>query len=254
MTRSQHTVVTDQFGPRAAAYVQSAVHAQGEDLDRLEAIAHAAAPATALDVGTGGGHVAYRLAAHAGQVTACDLSEEMLAAVAETARGRGIGNLTTRAAPAERLPFEDGAFDLVATRFSAHHWHDVDAGLREMRRVARAGATAVIVDAYSPGHPLLDTHLQAVELLRDTSHVRDYTAAEWQGVLARAGFAVREARTWRIRLDFASWIARMRTPDDNVRAIRALQAAAPAEARAHFAVEADGSFMLDVILFEATAA
>ncbi len=63
-----------------------------------------------------------------------------------------------------------------------------------------------------------------------------------------------EKSTWRIRLDFDSWIARMRTPADNVRAIRALQDAASAEARAHFAIEPDGSFMLDVILFEATAA
>ena len=162
MARSQHTVAADQFGPRASAYVQSAVHAQGEDLDRLEAIVRTLAPATALDVGTGGGPVADRLAARAGQATACDLSEELLVAVAETAKSRGIDNLATRAAPAERLPFEDGAFDFVATRFSAHHWRDVEAGLREMRRVARPGSTAVSVDAYSPVHPLLDTHLQAV--------------------------------------------------------------------------------------------
>ncbi len=32
----------------------------------------------------------------------------------------------------------------------------------------------------SPGRAALDTHLQAVELLRDTSHVRDYSAGEWQ--------------------------------------------------------------------------
>jgi ubiquinone/menaquinone biosynthesis C-methylase UbiE len=253
MTRAHDTVVAHQFGPRAEAYVTSAVHAQGEDLDRLEAIAAAAAPRQALDLGTGGGHVAYRLAAHAQAVVASDLSDEMLAAVAQTARERGLTNLVTRQAPAERLPFDDGAFDFIACRFSAHHWQDLEAGLRQARRVARDGATAVIIDAYCPGPPLLDTHLQAVELLRDTSHVRDYSAAEWQAALARCGFAVRETRTWRIRMDFPVWIARMRTPDDNVRAIRALQAAASAEVRQHFAIEADGSFMLDVILFEAQA-
>jgi ubiquinone/menaquinone biosynthesis C-methylase UbiE len=156
-------------------------------------------------------------------------------------------------APVEDLPFADGWFDFVACRFSAHHWLDLDAGLRETRRVAQAGAPVVFIDAYSPGRPLLDTHLQAVELLRDMSHVRDYTTAEWSAALSRAGFRVFSYQTWRLRLEFASWITRMQTPEANVRAIRALQAAAATETQAHFAIESDGSFMLDVHLLETRA-
>jgi ubiquinone/menaquinone biosynthesis C-methylase UbiE len=115
----------------------------------------------------------------------------MLAAVAQTARARGLHNIETRRAGAERLPFDDEAFDLIITRFSAHHWRDLDAGLREARRVLAPGGLAVFVDAISPGEPAADTHLQAVELLRDTSHVRDYSAAEWIATLVRAGFVVR---------------------------------------------------------------
>ena len=77
----------------------------------------------------------------------------------------------------------DGAFDFLACRYSAHHWRDLDAGLRQARRVLRPNAAAVFIDAVSPGAPLLDTHLQAVELLRDTSHVRDYSVAEWTAAI-----------------------------------------------------------------------
>jgi hypothetical protein len=38
MIRSHDDVVQDQFGPRAEAYVQSPVHASGEDLDALESL------------------------------------------------------------------------------------------------------------------------------------------------------------------------------------------------------------------------
>ena len=251
MSRAHEAVVEGQFGPRAQAYVESAVHARGEDLDALEAIARLAAPARALDLGAGGGHVAYRLAAHAKAVTASDLSADMLAAVAATARARGLHNIETVTAPAERLPFEDAAFDFLGCRFSAHHWGDFEGGLREARRVLAPGAHAVFIDSVSPGPPMLDGHLQAIELLRDTSHVRDYAASEWTGALARSGFRVQASRTWRLRMDFPSWIARMRTPPDLVRAIRALQAAASAEVRTYFAVEPDGSFMLDVLMIEA---
>jgi SAM-dependent methyltransferase len=254
MTRSHEAVVEAQFGPQAAAYVNSAVHASGEDLDVLEDVVRRSAPTHALDLGTGGGHVTYRLARHAKRVTACDLSADMLAAVAATARDRGLANVETRAAPAEALPFETGAFDFLACRFSAHHWHGFEAGLRAARRVLADGAPAIFIDAVATGTAAMDTHLQAIELLRDWSHVRDYRVAEWLDALNRSGFSVRSTRTWRLRMDFPTWIARMRTPPVNGQAIRALQQAASAEVIDHFAIEADGSFLLDTLLVEAAAA
>jgi SAM-dependent methyltransferase len=252
MSKAHERVVEAQFGPRAKAYVESAVHSQGADLEAIAALAQNAE--LALDLGAGGGHVSYALARHARRVIASDLSSEMLAAVARTARERGLSNIETVEAPAEHLPFEDETFDFVASRFSAHHWRDFDAGLREARRTLKRGGRAAFVDVYAPGQALFDTHLQAIELLRDHSHVRDYTSAQWLDTLGRSGFAIEVCRTWRLRMDFPVWIARMQTPDDNMKAIRALQIAASAEAKAHFAIEPDGSFSLDMLMIEAWAA
>jgi len=254
MPQSHHALVETQFGPRADAYVTSPVHAAGEDLDLLDDIAARAAPRHALDLGTGGGHVAYRLARHAAKVTACDLSPQMLAAVAATAREKRLANITTQAAPAEHLPFPDVTFDFLACRFSAHHWRGFEPGLREARRVLAPGSTAIFIDTISPGPAAFDTHLQAVELLRDTSHVRNYTAPEWLAALSRAGFTIRTTRTFRLRMHFPTWLARMRTPDLNATAIRTLQHAASADVAAHFAIEPDGSFTLDTLLTESVAA
>jgi SAM-dependent methyltransferase len=254
MVEAHERVVEAQFGPRAKAYVESAVHSQGADLDAIGALAQKLRPELALDLGAGGGHVAYVLARHARRVVATDLSSEMLAAVAQTAREKGLGNIETVEAPAERLPFDGETFDFVASRFSTHHWRGFDAGLRQARRTLKRGGRAVFVDAYAPGQALLDTHLQAIELLRDHSHVRDYSCAQWLDSLARSGFALDACRTWRLRMDFPVWIARMRTPEENVKAIRALQGAASAETKAHFAIEPDGSFLLDVLMIEASAA
>ncbi len=254
MIEAHEQVVEAQFGPRAKAYVESAVHARGADLEAIEAITREARPELALDLGAGGGHVSYAMARHARRVVATDLSGEMLKAVAATAREKGLSNIETVEAPAERLPFEDATFDLLACRFSAHHWRDFEGGLREARRTLKGGGQGVFIDVYSPGPPLFDTHLQAIELLRDHSHVRNYTCAEWIGALTRSGFGLEACRTWRLRMDFPVWTARMRTPEANVRAIRALQIAASAETKAHFAIEPDGSFFLDMLMVEASAA
>ena len=252
MSKAHERVVEAQFGPRAKAYVESAVHSQGADLEAIGTLAEGAA--LALDMGAGGGHVSYALARHARRVIASDLSSEMLAAVARTAREKGLGNIETVEAPAEHLPFADETFDFVASRFSAHHWRDFDAGLREARRTLKRGGRAAFVDVYAPGLALFDTHLQAIELLRDHSHVRNYTSAQWLDTLGRSGFAVDACRTWRLRMDFPVWIERMQTPQDNVKAIRALQNTASTETKAHFTIEPDGSFLLDMLMIEVSVA
>jgi ubiquinone/menaquinone biosynthesis C-methylase UbiE len=173
--------------------------------------------------------------------------------VARTAAERGLFNIDTVPAAAEALPFADGEFDFLACRYSAHHWRDLEAGLRQARRVLKPGAQAVFIDAISPRGALADTHLQAIELLRDPSHGRDYSLAEWSAALERSGFAVTAVATWRIRMDYETWVERMRTPATHRAAIRALQALASDEVRERLAIEPDGSFLLDVALFETRA-
>jgi len=251
---NQAALVERQFGAQAAAYVASPVHAKGPDLDWLVERAAALRPARALDLGTGGGHVAYALAPHADQVVACDLSPRMLAAVAGTAARRGLANVDTEACNAAALPFADASFDFAASRYSAHHWGDLPGGLRECRRVLRPGATAIFMDAVSPGRPLLDTWLQGLELLRDPSHVRNPSTGEWGALLEAAGFDLLRVQRFDVRLDFASWIARIGTPAVQADAIRALQRQAPAEVARHFDFGADGSFTLNTACFETVAA
>ncbi len=253
MTDIHDKRVEAQFGPRAQAYVASAVHSQGEDLKTIEKIAAEVRPQRALDLGAGGGHVSYALARHAGAVVACDLSAEMLAAVAATARAKDLNNIETAEASVEKLPFPNQSFDMVASRFSAHHWRDFEGGIAEARRVAKPGARAVFVDCFASEVSLFDTHLQAVELLRDVSHVRDHSLSQWIKTLGRAGFSLRGMHTWRLKMEFPTWIARIATPEPLARAIRDLQRSASTETSAFFAIEPDGSFEIEVAMIDTVA-
>jgi predicted TPR repeat methyltransferase len=96
MTSSHHVFVSNAFGPLANEYLTSAVHASGEDLDRIEARVRGRSTARALDLGCGGGHVCYRVAPHVAQVIALDISPQMLETVSRTASERGLYNIIAR--------------------------------------------------------------------------------------------------------------------------------------------------------------
>jgi SAM-dependent methyltransferase len=245
MDTSQHAFAAEHYTSRARDYVASVVHSTGADLDQIEAELRGQSTARVLDLGCGGGHVSYRAAPHVAAVVACDVTASMLDAVAATAAERGLTNIAVRQAAAENLPFTDASFDIVLSRFTTHHWQNMEAGLREARRVLKAGSRAMFIDTIAPADAVLDTHLQAVEVLRDVSHVRNYSVAEWVAALSRAGFAVEAITVRRLRMEFLVWTARTRTPAVHVDAIRSLQVGAPAIVREHFAIADDGSFDLE---------
>jgi ubiquinone/menaquinone biosynthesis C-methylase UbiE len=251
----QQAVVAHQFGNTASAYLTSTVHAQGADLKQLHDIA-AALPKrpVVLDLGCGAGHASFAVAPAAASVTSFDLSPEMLAVVASAARDRSLENISTQQGNVASLPFADATFCMVITRFSAHHWLDVPAALREVRRVLKPNGVFVIIDITAPETPLHDTTLQAVELLRDGSHVRDYRPSEWMQMLRDAGFAGQRISDWKLQMQFDDWTARMRTPADRITAIRSLLRNAPHETRDYFAVQRDDSFTIDSTLFRAAPA
>jgi hypothetical protein len=107
----------------------------------------------------------------------------------------------------------------------------------------------LLIDSLTPEDALADTHLQALELLRDPSHVRNRSQPQWRALLSAAGFELLEQRQWPIRIEFAPWVERMRTPVERVAAIRSLQASAPAEVQRALGFETDGSFTLQTGLF-----
>ena len=248
----EHDVlVAQQFGSTARAYLESPTHATGDDLELLAEEIATVPNATVLDLGCGAGHASFAVAPHAASVVAYDLTAEMLAIVTREASSRKLGNITTVQGMAEKLPFPDAHFDFAVTRTSAHHWHDVAAALREARRVLKPGGRMLMIDTAGGDTPLLDTHLQAVEILRDPSHIRDYTTQEWLALFREAGFTPSFRKQWPLPIEFSSWIERMRTPPERVAAIHSLWKTAPDEVRSHFEVQADGSFVLQKILISA---
>jgi ubiquinone/menaquinone biosynthesis C-methylase UbiE len=243
--------VEEQFGSVAQAYLTSTVHSQGAELAAVAEKVSRTPDATVLDLGCGAGHLSFAIAPQVKSVIAYDLSAEMLKVVSAEAGRRNLSNLVTKQGRADELSFEDSSFDWVCTRYSAHHWTAFTRAMGKIHRVLKKGGTFVLIDTCAPESPLLDTHLQAVELLRDGSHVRNYTPSQLGAMLREAHFEMNEQTSWKISIDFKSWVQRMRTPPLHVEALGSLLKNAPKEVRDYFEIAEDGSFQQDSILIEA---
>jgi SAM-dependent methyltransferase len=185
---------------RAEAYRQSQEHREGWDLDLI--VEWAAGAGTALDVASGGGHVARRLREAEVEVVSSDPAPGMRPDVV---------------CPAEDLPFADGSFEVVACRLAAHHFQDVEAGLGEMARVTRD--LVLVVDNLRMGEAD-----EEANRLRDPSHVRNYSEDEWHALFAGAGLEVVEARTLERRIEFEPWLERTGCVGEDAKRVRELVA------------------------------
>jgi SAM-dependent methyltransferase len=215
-----HLLLIQQcFGPTAQAYATSPIHSQGPDLDWMVEAAALSGKERIVDVATGTGFTAFALAPYAHEVVGIDITLPMLEAAQRLATERQVTNVRFMQGEAHALPFASGSIDVVACRYSAHHFPRIAQAVKEWARVLVPGGKLILVDTISPEEPELDGFLNEIEVLRDPSHLHNYRISEWLAVLGESGLSASVRREWGTSLDIPSWTRRMQTPPEDVERI-----------------------------------
>lgn len=184
------------FGDRAAFYTTSPAHTDPQVLARVVELAGPQPDWVALDIATGSGHTALALAPHVKSAIGIDITDEMLREAEKLGKDRAIANVTFRPGDVHHLPFEDGAFQLVTCRRSAHHFSNIRRALDEIRRVLVPGGRVVIDDRSVPEDDFADRCMNLLDTYHDESHVREYRPTEWRTMLEDAKFIVEGIETY----------------------------------------------------------
>ncbi len=192
--------MTDVWSQRADAFRDSPTHREGPDLDLLVEWCEPGPGVKALDVATGGGHVARRLRDEGCTVVTVDPAPGMRPDVVSRA---------------EDLPFEDGSFDVVTCRIAPHHFDDIRKAVAEMARVSQH--LVVIED-----NIFVDERVEEAERLRDPTHVRCYSEEEWKEFLTDAGLEVEQLERFERARSLEDWLDRVETPPKDAERVREL--------------------------------
>lgn len=186
-TTSHSAEILDQFTKQAETFAERHAHTNEALLELMARCAGVRMQDSVLDVACGPGIVSCFFARRAQHVTGLDVVHAMLKRARRLQNDSHLSNLEWKFGESNHLPFADGAFDCVITRFSFHHFLDPKLALGEMKRVAKPGGTILVADVA----PCEETQerFNYWESLRDPSHTRALTLAELEALGNSAGLA-----------------------------------------------------------------
>src|SRR6266566_76752 len=204
--------VRDEFTRQAETFSASSAITDADLTQRFIDALGEAARGSVLDVACGPGILSAAIARSAREVVAFDLTPEMLKKAAQRCAAAGVGNVSFREGNAVELPFADAAFDAVVTRLSVHHFDQPARVMSEIFRVLVRGGRFVIADVIS-SEVAAESELQnAIEILRDPSHVRMLPGSELTSLVQDAGFAIESLTSWDKPREFEEWMGIVNDP------------------------------------------
>jgi ubiquinone/menaquinone biosynthesis C-methylase UbiE len=205
---SHNDLILDQFTRQATPFSTAATINDAAALKLIVETSGAGKDDTVLDVACGGGVVACGFAPHVRHVTGIDMTPAMLERGAKHAAELGLTNLSWQQGDVTKLPFADGAFSIVFTRFSFHHFLAPLMVLKEMARVCAKGGRVVVCDMYASTDPVKAQTWNRLETLRDPSHVRCLSLPELKELFPQAGLPAPKEAQYELRDTVTSLLGR----------------------------------------------
>jgi len=200
-------LVREQFTKTAEVFGDYAVAERVAEAELLARLVAAGPVDLAVDLACGPGTLALRFAKHVRWICAYDLTPAILRRARQKAAQEGLlRKLDFVIGDAQTLPFADGSLDLAVTSYSLHHISDPARVIREMARVVKRGGHVGLIDVVVPEDPKVRALNHRIEWIRDHSHCRSLTLAEFRALLDAAGLRITATETREHPRLFEHWM------------------------------------------------
>ena len=150
-----------------------------------------------LELGCGTGTTALKLAPHVQTLTATDLSPEMIAIAEEKRRAAGAANLRFASAGIAEVEEGEEPYDAVLAFNLLHLIEDLDGALAAIYRQVKPGGVFISKSGcLGQMNPLLRPLIRVMQLFGKAPYVKVFKAPELEAAIARAGFELKDSRTF----------------------------------------------------------
>ena len=234
-------VVREEFARQSAAMDEAKIFTDGEIIEKIvSAVLGGGGVGRVLDAGCGPGILSAALAPRVGEVRALDITSEMIARAEARVGKLRLDNVGFEVGSVDELPYCDGFFDVVVTRLMLHHLVSPSRAVEEMARVLRRGGRLVVADIITSENPEEARLHNALEMLRDPSHVRALPASELLGLMGSPPLRVVAREGWVSGREYGEWIRITNSPERAGPLLVVMGAFAAAGQRAGIGLRGDG--------------
>lgn len=234
-------LIREEFARQSSSMPISPVFTSSDILDRIESAACLASSSRVLDLGCGPGIITEAFADDVGEMVAFDIAPEMMYSVLQRCRKAGQENVHFVIGHAERLPLHKASFDTIITRLTFHHFPDPKTVISEMSRVLRPDGNIVIADIVSSELPEEARLHNALEVLRDPSHVKMLSCTDLKHLVRSAGLFIEAEDSWIKEREFGEWLQITNAPERSEPLYAIMQSLAKANVRAGIDLQTDGA-------------
>ena len=123
------------------------------------------------------------------EVVGLDIVSAALDANSTRVKEEGIDNLSFVSYDGIDFPFESETFDLIVTRYSLHHFPDIEHSIGEASRVLKKGGHFFISDP-RPNDCDTDRFVDKYMQLKKDGHIKFYTKDEWENICSHHGLSI----------------------------------------------------------------
>lgn len=196
----QRELILDQFTRQAIPFSQLHARDDAQIHQLLIKTAGIEPNDDVLDVACGPGLVACEVAKVARHVTGVDLTPAMIEQARRHQQSLMLSNLDFVVGDAHPLPFADGQFTCVVTRYSFHHFTNPSLAFAEMVRVCRPGGRVTVCDVFMNSTEQAELY-DRMEKHRDPSHTHALQLAELESLFGGLSDVRREFYKYPVNVD-----------------------------------------------------
>ncbi|MGB7115560.1 MAG: methyltransferase domain-containing protein [Anaerolineales bacterium] len=198
--------IKEEFSRQANTFSDAAALTDSGVVDRIHSAAGLGDKLRVLDVGCGPGIVTEALAGDGHGMIALDITPEMVHRARQRCQDSGFFNVHYIIGQAEKLPFEEASFNAVVTRLTIHHFADPGVECSDMARITRSKGRLIVADIISSENAGESELHNALEKLRDPSHVSMISSNAMKDLVETTGLKIIQEDHWTMQREFGEWM------------------------------------------------